>query len=67
MRNGGLCLTLAAVSSMKGKGGSRGTGEEEATVVVQVSDDSDGSGRDEKRVNSDLLKVGLGPAKWRVG
>lgn len=47
------------MSSVKGEGGSRGTGEEEATAVVQVSDDSDGSARDEKRVNSDLLKVGL--------
>lgn len=59
MSSGGLCLTLAAVSSVKREGGSRRTWEEEETAVVQVSDYSGGSDRDDKRVNSDLLKVGL--------
>lgn len=59
MSNEWLCPTLASVSSVKSEGGSRGTWEEEDIAVVQVSDDSGGSGRDDKRVNSDLLKVGL--------
>lgn len=53
MSSGGPCLTLgcnriplAAVNSVRDKSGSRGTSEEEATAVVQVSDDSGGSGRD---------------------
>lgn len=33
-------IPLAAVSSVRGEGGSQGPGEEEATAVVQVSDDS---------------------------
>lgn len=60
LSGGGLCLTLgcdriplAAVSSVRGKNGSQGSREEEATAVVQVNGDSS----DEKRVISgDVLK-----------